>query len=470
MALTADDTDGLPLPERRWAVLAISVGLVMAVLNTAIVNIALPTIAKDLGVSPAASVWVVSAFQLAVTVSVLPMASLGDILGYRRVYIGGLIGFTIASLACAMSDSLVTLIVARVLQGFGAAGLMSVNMALVRFIYPRRLLGSGIGLNVLIVAVVAATGPSVAAAILAAAPWQWLFLVNVPFGIATLGLSLGFLPRTERARHRFDFVSAALTALTFGLLITGIDSLGHAGSMLVVAAELALAVLLGTALVFREARRPHPLLPVDLFRYPAFALSAATSFCSFAAQGLAFVSLPFYFQDVAGRSQVETGLLMTPWPLAIAVVAPLAGRLADRHPAGLLCTFGLAVLGAGLVLVAFLPPHAETADIVWRMLLCGLGFGFFQTPNNRMLVDSAPRERSGAVSGIMPTARLLGQTTGAALVAVVFALTLRRGGAAAGAEAAALVASGFALVGAVASGLRLVEFRRPGPGQGAAGG
>src|SRR5690606_8433822 len=161
------DADGLPPSRRRWAILAVSIGLVMAVLNTAISNIALPTIAEDLRASAAASVWVVNAFQLAVTVSLLPLSSLGDIAGHRRVYLVGLAVFTLASLACGMSDSLEMLVAARVLQGLGAAGVMSVNTALIRFIYPRAMLGRGIGLNVLLVATASAAGPSVPAAILA---------------------------------------------------------------------------------------------------------------------------------------------------------------------------------------------------------------------------------------------------------------------------------------------------------------
>ena len=152
-------------------------------LDGAIANVALPTIARDLDASPASSIWVVNAYQLAVTISLLPLASLGDIYGYRRVYQYGLIVFTVASLGCALSDSLLTLTIARIVQGFGAAGIMSVNGALVRFIYPRRWLGRGVGLNATIGSIASAVGPTVAAGILSVAPWPWLFAVNVPIGV-----------------------------------------------------------------------------------------------------------------------------------------------------------------------------------------------------------------------------------------------------------------------------------------------
>src|SRR6201985_1603881 len=172
-----EHADGLPVPRRYWAILTIALGLVLAVMEGAIANIALPTIAKDLNASPAFSIWIVNGYQLAITISLLPLASLGEIVGYRRIYLAGLALFTIASLACALSHSLIGLTTARVIQGFGAAGIMSVNSALVRFVYPHKILGRGIGINALVVAVSAAAGPSIAAAILAAFTWPYLFAV-----------------------------------------------------------------------------------------------------------------------------------------------------------------------------------------------------------------------------------------------------------------------------------------------------
>ena len=178
-----EPVDGVPMPQRMWAILTIGLGLTLAVLGGGIANVALPTIAREVQTSPANSIWVVNAYQLAVTVSLLPMSSLGEIYGYRRVYQIGLIVFTVASFFCALSTSLPTLIVARMIQGFGAAGIMSVNSALIRFIYPRRWLGRGVGLNATVGSIASAIGPSVASAILAVAPWPWLFSVNVPLGL-----------------------------------------------------------------------------------------------------------------------------------------------------------------------------------------------------------------------------------------------------------------------------------------------
>jgi DHA2 family multidrug resistance protein-like MFS transporter len=449
--------DGLPTPQRYWAILTLMVGLAMSCLDTAIVNVALPTIAHDLNTSAADSIWIVNAYQLAVLIALLPFASFGDIFGYRRVYRFGIALYTAAALISALAGSLEMLTLGRALQALGAAGLMSVNTALVRFTYPRRQLGRGIALISLVVAVSSAAGPTVAAAILAVAPWPWLFAVNVPIGIITFLLSLRFLPHTEPSGHRFDMVSAAMCAVMFGLLISAINGIGHGQRVAWIAAEFAGALAAGGLLVRRQAPQPMPLLPVDLFRRPIFALSVTTSVCSFVAQGIAFVSLPFYFQEVIGVSAVATGLLMTPWPAMTAVLAPIAGRLSDRYPAGILGGIGLAVCGTGFVLLALLPAHPTTVDILWRVAVCGAGFGLFQSPNNRAIVSSAPRERSGGAGAIQGTARLLGQSIGAALVALIFGLAQQAGGSH-GATIAILIAAGFAGAGVLASLSRLADF------------
>ncbi len=425
--LAQPSPDGVPLPQRYWAILTIALGLTLAVLDGAIANVALPTIARDLNASPAASIWVVNAYQLAVTISLLPLASLGDIYGYRRVYQYGLVVFTIASLGCALSDSLLTLTIARIIQGFGAAGIMSVNGALVRFIYPRRWIGRGVGLNATIGSIASAVGPTVASAILSVAAWPWLFAVNVPIGAIAIPIAWRALPHTPSSGVRFDGLSALLSALTFGTLISAISGLGHGESATLAVAELCLAGVFGFVLATRELSQSSPMLPIDLLKIRLFALSVATSICAFLAQSMALVSLPFLFENTLGRSQVQTGLLLTPWPLAVAVIAPFSGRLSDRYPAGLLGGCGLAVMATGLALVAWLPAHPSTFDIVWRLLICGIGFGFFNTPNNRAILTTAPPHRAGAASGMQATARLLGQSMGAAMVALMFGLFAESG-------------------------------------------
>jgi DHA2 family multidrug resistance protein-like MFS transporter len=443
--------DGLPAERRAWAAAAIFTALTMASLDTAIANIALPAIAADLHVGPADVIWVVNVYQIALVATLLPLGALGEIVGHHRIYLGGLLLFTLASLLCASAWSLESLLIARVLQGLGASGIMAVNTALVRYVFPGRLQGRGFGYNAMVVATAFTLGPTIASGILAVGPWSWLFAVNIPFGVVAILIGLKTLPRTPRAAHAFDFPGALLAASCLGLFVLGIGSAAHHARIGLVLSELAAAVLFGWIVIRRHADHPAPMLPIDLFRRPLFALSTATAICSFAAQGLAFVSLPFYFEDILGRSQVETGFFLTPWPLVVAVIAPIAGRLSDRYPAGILGSIGLALLGVGMALLAMLPATPHILDIVWRMAICGCGFGFFQTPNMKALMSSAPSGRSGSASSIVATARLTGQTTGAALAALCFSLAGREG-----ATAALVLGAGFAAIGCVMSSLRMV--------------
>jgi DHA2 family multidrug resistance protein-like MFS transporter len=416
--------DGLPPERRLLAMVSLGIAVAMAVLDGSIANIALPTIARQMHATPAASIWVVNAYQLAVTVTLLPMASLGDVYGHRRIYCWGLVLYIFATIGCAAAETLPQLVAARVLQGFGGAGIMSVNGALVRFIFPRAQLGRGIGYNVLVVATSSAAGPSVAAAILAVASWPWLFALQLPFGIVSLLMSVRFLPRSPLTSHAFDITSAVMNAITLGLFITGLDGIGHGERLPLVIAELAGSLIMGVIFIRRQLGLRPPMLPVDLLiQRPIFALSAATAVCSHAAQIIALVVLPFYFQYAGGLSPYEIGLQMTPWPAAVVVVAPIAGRLADRYSAGILGGLGLAVMLCGLVLAMLMPADASWGNVAWRLALCGAGFGLFQSPNNRLLIGSAPPDRAGAGSGMLSTSRLVGQTTGSALVAVVLGLT-----------------------------------------------
>ncbi|UWN48072.1 Multidrug resistance protein Stp [Alcanivorax sp. ALC70] len=441
--------DGLPARQRRLAMLAIATSIGMSVMDSNIVNVALPTIANSLDVGRSDVVWVVNAYLLAVALTLLPLSSLGDIVGYRRIYRVGLGLFIVASLVCTLADSLVTLAVARFFQGLGAAGVMSVNAALVRFIYPARFLGRGIGLSAMVVALSSALGPTVAAGILSVADWPWLFAVNVPVGGLALYLASRNLPRTPTDPRPFDWISALLNALAIGLLVSAVDGLAHGMAVAPALAALAAAGLVGTVLVRRQLSQPSPLLPVDLLRIRPFALAIGTSFCSFTSQMAAFIALPFYFHDVLGYSAMQTGLLMTPWPAAVMVAAPLAGRLADRYPIGVLCSLGLLAKVVGLVLLALLSSRASLPVILACMALCGLGFGFFQAPNNRAIIGSAPRHRSGGAGGMQGTTRLLGQTLGAALTALAFSLVEDA------IAPALLMAAGFSLCAALVSLFRI---------------
>lgn len=425
--------DGLPARERTLALVVIIVGIFMAVLDGTIVNLALPDITRELHASASQSIWVINAYQIATLALLLPLATLGDRVGYRRVFLVGMTVFVGASAACAMATSLTTLVLARVLQGVGAAGITCVNMAMLRLIFPSRLLGRGIAINSLAVAVASVAGPTIAAGILSAASWPWLFAINIPLGLFCLALGRSTLPGNpaKAGNVSFSVLDVVLNGLMFGLVFLGIDGLGvrvegstgtHGTPLWLALTELLAGLAVGAFYLRRQLALPAPLFPVDLLRIPIFALSISTSVATFCAQTLANVSLPFLLLGSYGRSHLEAGMLLTAWPMALVVTAPLAGRLIGRFSGGLLGGVGLGMMALGLLLLAVLPAHPGNADIIWRMALCGVGFGLFQSPNNHTIITSAPPHRIGGASGMLGTARLTGQTLGAVLLAIIFSL------------------------------------------------
>lgn len=442
MAPSATLAEGLSVSARRIAVPSILLGTFLGNLDASIANVALPTIARDLVADPASTVWVVNAYQLIFAMAVLPLAALGEKLGYRRVFLLGVAGFTLASLGCALAPSLSWLVAARVVQGLCGACMSTIVPALLRMVFPPHMGGRAISLLALTVALSTAAGPSVAAVILTLGDWRWLFAINLPIGLVALGASYRFLPRTPAAERRIDVPGALLNAATLALIIIGLGHIGEAGHHGVAALQIALGLIVAVVLVRHQRSRQTPLLPLDLMRVPVLALSSLTSVACYMAQTLAYVGMPFLLQHTFARSEAATGLLITPWPLVIVFIAPLAGRLSDRFDSARMSALGLGMFAVGLASLAWLPADASDWGIAWRMVICGVGFGFFQTPNNRIIMMGAPRERSGAASGLMTMARTVGMTLGAAVVALLFDLYGDHGAHAAMVSATILAALG----------------------------
>ena len=415
--------DGLPMPRRVFSVASVSLAVMMAVMDVTIMNLALPTMSEQMHLMEADTIWVVNSYQIAIIMCLLAMSSIGEIYSYKKVYLVGVSIFTIASLSCALSTSFMMLVISRLLQGVGAAAMMSINMTLLRLSYPKHWLGKGIGLNATIVAIASVIGPSLAALILSVATWHWLFYINIPLGVITLFMGYKSLPenivklRGERAFPKRDIL---LNALFFGSMIMILESISHGFGWPAICAFLVLFVGIGRIYIRRQLKEKYPLFPIDLLRIRLFSLSVLTSIASFTAQMLAMVSVPFFFQQTLGLTESETGFLFTAWPVSIMFAAPLAGSLIGKVNAGIMGGFGLASLSVGIASLALLPADPSYLNIVWRLALCGFGFGIFQSPNNNVLITSAPPSRSGSASGMLAMARLTGQTSGATLVALMF--------------------------------------------------
>lgn len=414
--------DGLQMPIRIWAIVALATGTFLAVIVTGTSNIALPTISQEFDISPAESVWLINIYQLLVTILLLPLAAVGSKLGYRNVYLIGLLIFALGSLACGLANTFPELVFARAIQGVGGAGIMSVGAAITRIVYPSRLFGRGISISAMVVAISATSGPVLASVILAVADWRWLYYILLPFSAISFFIGLRVLPSNRLSETKFDFQGAILSALTLGFFILGVSGIGHKQPVSEIAIELTLSVLIGVIFVKQQMNKENPLLPLNLLKIPILSLSLIAAFTSFSAQAILLITLPFYFQFELGFSPAQIGFLVAVWPLTTLFVSPLVGYLADRYSAGLLGSFGLGLAAIGMLILALLTSDVSVIDIAIGLAMIGGGYAFFQQPNARIVLSAPPKDQAGSASALLSTTRLSGQTTGAAMAAIVFTI------------------------------------------------
>ena len=407
------------------AIIALQIVLVMTVLDVTLVNVALPVLGEEFKISNSAAVWIITVYQLIITMLLLPVSSVGDLFSYKRTFLIGVVIFTASSALCAASQNFTMIVVARAIQGVGAACVMGVNIALVRLIYPREILGRGMALNAMCIAIATAAGPTIAGAILSVSSWHWLFLINVPLGIVAFIIGLRLLPQnppSAQPKPRFDRISALENMIVFGLIFYALGSFSRKGDLLVNGILLAAGIVVGIFYVRRQFGHAQPLLPVDLFKNSMYTMSIITSVCSFIAQNVTMIALPFLYLQQYHFTEITTGLLMTPWPIATMIISPIAARYVEHHNPGATAALGMGVFVLGVVLLLICGTEASVWNIAWRMAVCGIGFGMFQTPNNIVMVMATPVNRSGGAGGMQSTARLVGQTLGATIVSSVFAL------------------------------------------------
>lgn len=452
-----------PPPTRidRRAVTAWSLGYTVSVLAGGMVSAVLPLMARDLGVSAAQAIWVLNAFMIANTVTILPAAALADSFGYKRVFRIGCTIFLAASLLAAVSRSFEAVVLARALQGLGAGVTTACLGHFIRVTYPPDRVGRGLALNAMQVSAAYGGGPAVAALVLTVASWPWTFAVCAVIGAVSLLMSRRSLADSAPHPSPIDARSVVLNGAAVSLTILAVQSLAQGGSPTLIALEAAGAVVTGWFFVRRQLRIPKPMLGVDLLRNPVIALSVITMTLAFIAHGMTFATLPFFLHGPADASGARTALLLVCLPAAGMLMAPVAGRLADRYPIGAIGAAGLVLCCLGITLLLMVSPAAATWDLAWRIAVIGVGFALFGPPNTRGIIMSAPQERTGAATGLNATFRSLAQTIGAALAAVLFGWL--GGGQATDASSRAALATAAVLVavGAVLSLSRLHAARRP---------
>lgn len=406
------------------SVISVIIVLIMTVLDVSLMNVALPVISSEFLISESATVWLVTIYQLVIVMLLLPFSSFGDRLSYRKIFLSGIIVFTLGSALCAFASGFMMLLISRGIQALGAAGIMSVNIALIRIIYPRNILPRGLALNAMCIAIATAAGPGLAGWILSIASWHWLFIINIPLGVIAFFIGKRTLPGNpgRSSSSKTDFKSIILNIFFFGTLFYSIGSISRNENIVLSGLIFGAALIIGFIYVKTQLRNNEPMLPVDLFRIRLYTLSIATSISSFIAQNITIIALPFLFLTGLKFSELTTGLIMTPWPLATMIISPLAARLINKINPAFMAASGMAIFIGGLFTLMFLPDHVEVGDLLWRMAICGVGFGFFQTPNNVVMVMATPVERTGAAGGMQSTGRLTGQTMGSTLVTIMFSI------------------------------------------------
>lgn len=418
--------EGLPGHERARVMAAVMTTTLMGVFDGTMINIALPSMARAMQVPANVAVWFANGYLLSAAMTLAIFAALAARVGFRPVFLSGLATFTLTSLGCALAKTPDMLIGMRILQGIGGAATLSIAPAILRSVFPGRLLGRILGLHALLIAASTAIAPVLGGTILDALNWQWLFAINLVPGSIALLLAWRALPRqSDVDRSPFDAPGAALSAVLLGSAIMLADSLQHItqGINPAAAGWGLLTLVSAIAFVWRIRRARSPILPPVMFRNGRFTLAALTSLASFVSQGITFVALPFLFQSVYGFSPVVSALLFTPWPIGIVLIAPHAGRWADTLSAPLISTIGLMIFVGGLVLLATLPENPSAWNICLRSLVCGIGFGCFQSPNNREMLANVAREYASYASGVLSIVRTFGQCLGAAAVGVLLATT-----------------------------------------------
>jgi DHA2 family multidrug resistance protein-like MFS transporter len=436
---------GLPTPRLYVAILSVSLGTILTTIDGSIVNVALPTLARDLHVQPSSAVMVVTIYQLVLMMTLLPFSALGARLGLRSTYQYGQMIFVAATALCFFAKSLPFLVLVRGFQALGAAMVLSVSSALIRSIYPVSRLGRGLSFNTMIATVAASLAPVAGGAILAVASWPWLFAVVIPFGLLSIWIGRNALPENNRQDDPYDVPGAVMCAATFGLAISGLESAVHGDSPIISAALVALGVAIGFVYVRREAGQTSPVFPVDLLRLKSIALPCIGSLAAYMSMMLVTVTLPFRLQQQFNFSPTAAGAALAPIPMISIIVAPASGFLSDRIPAGVLGAIGMTISFIGLVCLAFLPNQPDHFDVLWRVSICGFGAAMFFSPNARQVVAAAPVARAAAAGALFTTMRGAGQTLGATTVAALLAMGI-------GFSATPpLIAAGLAIVAGVCS-------------------
>jgi EmrB/QacA subfamily drug resistance transporter len=426
--------------QKWWVMLAIAMGIFLGTIDGSIVNVALPTLVRDLATTFPVVQWVVLAYLLTLATLVLSIGRLGDIVGKKAIYASGFAVFTLGSVLCGVAPSVGWLICFRIFQGLGAAMIFALGFAIVTEAFPREERGRALGVTGAIVSVGIVLGPTLGGLLIDTLGWRWIFFVNLPVGIVGTFTAIRYIPDVPpEGGERFDFLGGAvflvmLLSFLLGLTFGQTHGFGHERTLTL----LAVAAVALPLFVAIERRTEHPMLDLSLFRNRLVSANLFAGWASFAAIGGVFILLPFYLERVLGHSPAETGLLLSSVPLMLGVSAPVAGSISDRIGPWPVVLTGLAILFASYLLMLTLGTETSALAYLVTMAPVGLGMGIFQSPNNSAVMGAVPPRRLGVTSGLLTITRITGQLSGISILGAVWAARVAAHAGARGEPSAAL--------------------------------
>lgn len=451
---------------RKWLVLlAVGFGTFMSALDGSIVNTILPVINSAFGTDVATIEWVLTIYLLVVCGSLLTFGRLGDLYGHKKVYVSGFIVFIVASLACSLAPTAGTLVALRGLQAVGASMLFSNSPAILTTAFPSSQRGQALGMLATMTYLGLTFGPFIGGSIAQHLTWRAVFAINVPTGLLALGLSIRCIPHDVLSEdsERFD-IPGAMTFLAGMVVLMLALNRGHVwgwGSATTLIL-FAVSFLLLVSFFVMEARVRHPMLDLSLFRNETFSSATASAILNYAALLSVLFLLPFYLIQGRGLTPVHAGLLLTSYPIVMAIMAPMSGTISDRIGTRIPASVGMAIMATGLLLLSRLGPDSPLINVALLLAVVGVGTGVFISPNTSALMGAAPQHRQGIAAGILATARNVGMVLGVGIAGAIFSTVLAHessqqptGALFEAISAAFRLAAAIALLGFLTSSVRL---------------
>ena len=408
----------------KWGVmLVVGIGTFMSTLVSSSINVSLPPISNFFGVSFSAVAWVSLAYLLTTTSLLLPFGRAADIIGRRSVYILGFFIFIAGSTLCAVSSSILQLILSRSFQGVGGAMLMSCSPALITDAFPRYQRGKALGILGTIVAAGLTMGPPLGGFLVENLGWRSIFYINIPIGLLGMGFGYMILKKdsSEPLKQKFDYKGAVFLVISLVLLLLALDNFQKLGlKSMGMQWLLAGFLLFATLFLANETKVDHPLINLNLFRHRLFALANLSALVNFICLLSVTFLMPFYLERVLGAPTSRVGMILIAVPLCSSVIAPLSGSLSDKIGSRLLSSFGLFLVGVSLFSFVGLKADSSYADVVFRLIILGVGVGMFSSPNTSSIMGSVSGENLGVAAGVLATMRNLGMGIGVALTSSIF--------------------------------------------------